>query len=92
MTEEMQIRSVELMGGVTDVDSRSHQVQTKFPHEVVDSFKTTFGSHGTTPLPATWDHLASTWPADAMIPAAGRGCQTRRRRGLGGGARSGPRR
>ena len=45
---EMQFRdaiggSIELVGEIADLDSRSHRVQVKFPHEVVDTFKTTFG-------------------------------------------------
>lgn len=44
----MQIRSVpgsslQLLGDVTDLDSRSHEVKVEFPHERVDSYRTTFG-------------------------------------------------
>ena len=35
--------SVHLVGDVTDVDDASHTVKVEFPHERVDSFKTTFG-------------------------------------------------
>ena len=48
-------------------------------------------SQGTTPLPASWDHLAPPVPADAMIPAAGGQCQAGGRRDLaGGGSAGGP--
>lgn len=47
--DQMQYRAVpgstlELVrGDITDIDARSHEVKVEFPHEQVDSFRTTFG-------------------------------------------------
>lgn len=52
MTDRLEYRSaagtrLELLGDVTDVDSKSHRVRIEFPHERVDA-------HGTTFAPGCW--------------------------------------
>lgn len=66
-TDDFEVRaipgsSLQLIGDISDVDSKSHEVQVRFPHTVVDTYKTywtpeTFRESYEKRLPAMcWQH------------------------------------